>query len=172
DAAVIEVGGVGYLIHTPNGVLTSLKAGAEVKLVTHMVVREDAITLYGFETSEQRAVFGILVGVNGVGPKLALAVLSAFDPDALRKVVASGDVETLTAVPGVGKKGAQRMVLELTERLGAGLEAMPSASSEVRKALIGLGYTPAELRGVLDSVTSDAPVEEQIKAALKELARA
>ena len=173
-AAVLEVAGVGYLVHAPAPVLAGLTAGERVRLHTHLAVREDALTLYGFRTTDQRDLFQTLIGVTGVGPKLAVAVLSVFEPDALRRAVVSADVDALTAVPGVGKRGAQRMLLELRDRLDIVVDesTVPgSALAEVRAALTGLGYAPAELRGVVERVASPgATVPEMVKAALKELA--
>lgn len=175
-AVVIEVSGVGYLVHVPSSTLARLAVGGDVRLLTHLAVREDAMTLYGFESADERDVFQTLIGVNGVGPKLALAVLGSLAPDGLRRAVASQDVDTLTQVPGVGKRGAQRILLELKERLAphaATAEAPQSALAEVREALLGLGYTPAELREVLERVPAgeDVPVEETLRAALRELSR-
>lgn len=173
----IDVGGVGYLVLVPASVVSSLKVGEAVRLVAHLVVREDSMTLYGFDSTGQREMFRHLIGVTGVGPKLALAVLSVLDPEALSRAVASGDIDAITIVPGVGKRGAERMILELKEKLGAAAEVAPRSGSkvaEVREALIGLGYTPAEAREALEAIsasTSEAPVEELVKAALRELAR-
>lgn len=172
-AAVVEVGGVGYLVHVPVSVLGGLTVGRRARLFTYLAVREDALTLFGFATTDQREAFRALTGVTGVGPRLALAVLSALEPDALRRVVASGDVGALTDVPGIGKRTAERMVLELKQRLGPPAEnpvAVGSAVAEVREALVGLGYAPAELRPVLDRIAERAaPVEEMLRSALKEL---
>jgi holliday junction DNA helicase RuvA len=173
-AAVVDVSGVGYLVHLPVPVLSGLVVGRRTRLFTHLSVREDAMTLYGFATADQRESFRALTGVGGVGPRLALAVLSALEPDALRRVVASGDVAALTDVPGIGKRTAERMILELKQRLGPPAEhpvAAGSAVSEVREALIGLGYAPQEFRPVLDRIAvAGTPVEEMLRSALKELA--
>lgn len=175
-AVVLEVGGVGYLVYAPAPVLAGLAVGQAARLVTHLAVREDALTLYGFRTADQRECFQTLLGVTGVGPKLAVAVLSVLDPDQLRRAVATGDLDALTSVPGVGKRGAQRMLLELRDRLAVvAIEpSVPSvAVAEVRAALTGLGYTPAELRGVIEEVAAPgATVEEMVRAALKMLAGA
>lgn len=174
----IDVGGVGYQVFVSGRVLSDLRLGETVRLVTHLVVREDSMTVYGFMASDQREMFRHLLGVTGVGPKLALAVLSAFEPEGLARAVASADVDALTSIQGVGKRGAQRMVLELKEKLAASAEAVPvpgSKVAEVREALAGLGYSPAEAREALDRIdaaTSDQPVTELVRAALKELARA
>lgn len=172
-AAVLDVGGVGYLVFAPTPVLAAISPGERVRLLTHLVVREDSLTLYGFRTADQRDTFQALLGVTGVGPKLAVAVLSVFDPPGLRRAVASGDADALTGVPGVGRRGAQRMLLELRDRLGvvedATLVSAP-ALAEVRAALAGLGYTPAELRGVVEQVAAPgASVEDMVRASLKAL---
>lgn len=172
-ALVLDVAGVGYLVYAPAPVLAAAATGKRVRLLTHLVVREDAMSLYGFATPDQRDLFQALIGVTGVGPKLAVAVLSVFEPDALRRAVASADVDALTSVPGVGRRGAQRMLLELRDRLGIPLDessAPGSALAEVRAALAGLGYAPAELRGVVEKVAvAGASVEDMVRAALKEL---
>lgn len=175
-AAVVDVGGIGYLVACPTPVLATLAVGEQVRLLTHLVVREDSLTLYGFRTAAQRDTFQVLLGVTGVGPKLAVAVLSALDPDALAVAVAAGDADALTAVSGVGKRGAQRMLLELRDRLDLLPEVAPAgagpALAEARAALAGLGYSPAELRGVVEGVAvPGATVEDMIKGALKVLAR-
>jgi len=172
-ALVLDVGGVGYLVHAPASVLAGAVRGERARLLTHLVVREDSLSLYGFRTADQRDLFQILLGVTGVGPKLALAVLSGLEPSGLRSAIAAGDVDALTAVPGVGRRGAQRMLLELRDRLDIVVDeaAVPgSILGEVRAALSGLGYTPAELRGVVEGVAlPDASVEDMVRAALKQL---
>lgn len=171
---VLEVAGVGYLVHVPAPVLLGLRRGEAARLLTHLVVREDSMTLYGFRSADQRDLFQTLMGVTGVGPKLALAVLSVFEPRALRQAVAAADVDALTSVPGVGRRGAQRMLLELRDRLDVAVDESAVAGSalgEVRAGLAALGYTPAELRGVVEAVAlPGASVEDMIRAALKQLA--
>lgn len=173
-AVVVGVGGVGYLVNVPVPVLGGLSMGRPIRLFTYLAVREDALTLYGFATTDQREAFRALTGVTGVGPRLALAVLSALEPESLRRAVASGDVGALTDVPGIGRRTAERMILELKQRLGAPAEhpvVAPSAVAEVREALVGLGYAPAEFRPVLDRMSgAGAPVEEMLRSALQELA--
>lgn len=170
---VLDVAGVGYLVHAPASVLAGAGRGERTRLLTHLVVREDSMTLYGFRTADQRDLFQTLMGVSGVGPKLALAVLSVFEPSRLRQAIAAGDVDALTSVPGIGRRGAQRMLLELRDRLDIVLDetTVPgSALAEVRAALAGLGYTPAELRGVVEAVAAPgASVEAMVKLALKQL---
>lgn len=175
SAIELEVCGVGYLVNVPGQVTASLSAGEDTRLITQLIVREDSMTLYGFASAEDREAFRILTSVTGVGPKLALAVLSALGTEGLRKAVFSQDVSMLTEVQGIGKRGAERILVDLKERLGAIAEpgVQSSTTTQVREALIGLGYTPAELREVLDRLNgNDAPVEEMLRAALKELSRA
>lgn len=176
DGAIeLDVGGVGYHVLLPASLAASLRRGEQTRILTHLVVREDSMTLFGFGTADQRELFTKLMQVSGVGPKLALAVLSSMSTDALRKAILGQDIDRLIEVPGVGKKNAQRIVMELKEKIGfADTSAITSSSkiAEVRDALVGLGYTPSELRGVLDSMNDDdAPVEELLKTALKELSR-
>lgn len=174
SSVVVEVNGVGYLTQVPTPVASSVKRGEEISLLTHMTVREDALTLYGFFSELDRATFQLLLGVGGVGPKLALAVISALGSEGLQRAVATGDLAALTGVPGVGKRSAQRLMVELGERMSA-WEPTGSPSdkvAEVREALMGLGYTAAELRDVLSGLEEDAEVEAMVKTALRELARA
>lgn len=174
----IVVGGVGYEVNIATGLAAQLTAGSEAGLAIHTVVREDAISLYGFADTEERYTFRQLISVTGVGPRLALSVLSSLSTKALRSAVATNDLDALTAVPGIGKRGAQRMILELKEKMGSTSDPMTSGDpvlSEAREALTGLGYTPAEAREALEAIgSSDAQeqsVQELVKAALKELAR-
>ena len=118
DSAVIEVGGVGLLLHTTAATAASLRPGAEAVLATTLVVREESLTLYGFADEDERAVFNLVQTVSGVGPRLALAMLAVHTPDGLRRAVSGGDLVALTKVPGIGKKGAERIVLELRDKIG------------------------------------------------------
>jgi len=186
DGALVDVNGVGYRVHAPASVLARLPgSGERVRLYTHLHVREDALTLYGFTTGEERDLFEVLIGVNGMGPKGALAVLSVYAPDALRRAVLGEDVDALTLIPGVGKKTASRMILELKEKLGAGdidlgpvgaSPAVQQALSEVRAALLQLGYSTTEAREAIERVSAEAAAangngtpERLLKMALKEL---
>ena len=171
---VLDVCGVGYLVAVPTPLMSSLSVGQEATITTHLVVREDAMTLFGFESTEQKEAFLMLTSVTGVGPKLALSVLSSMTLGALRKAVVSGDVDAFVSIPGIGKRGAQRMILELKERFSVASSEPLTGSriAEVRDALVGLGYTPAELRDVLDKLDEEtSEVEDLVKAALKELSR-
>ena len=154
----------------------SRQPGGSAFLFTHLVVREDALSLYGFPDREQRDTFEALMSATGVGPKLALAILSAHSPSALRRAVIEGDLDALTLVPGVGKRTAQRLMIELAAKLGTSApeldtaDGRPSARGEVRAALEGLGYGPEEVREVLGALPGDGPVEVLLKEALKLLA--
>jgi len=173
---LVEVGGVGYRVAVPSGAVGVLEPGGPVFLFTHLVVREDALSLYGFPDREQRDTFEALMSATGVGPKLALAILSSHSPMALRRAVIEGDLDALTLVPGVGKRTAQRLMIELAAKLGteapepSAADGGPSARAEVRAALEGLGYNAEEVRYVLDTLPADGPVELLLKEALKLLA--
>jgi len=175
---LVEVGGVGYRVLVPTGSLPLLAPGAPAFLFTHLHVRDDALVLYGFATRDERDTFETLICATGVGPKLGLAMLSVHSPEALRHAVLDDDLAALTLVPGVGKRTAQRLMIELKARLqvpdlditdaGMGL----SARAEVRAALGGLGYGPDEVRDVLAMLgdTADASVEDMLRDALRLLA--
>ncbi|MGH3310518.1 MAG: Holliday junction branch migration protein RuvA, partial [Streptomyces sp.] len=156
DAAVLEVGGVGMSVQCTPGTLAGLRVGRPAKLATSLVVREDSLTLYGFADDDERQTFELLQTASGVGPRLAQAMLAVHTPDALRLAVAGGDEKTLTAVPGIGKKGAQKLLLELKDRLGApagtggpqpGRPGAPVSGGwrdQLHSALSGLGYAARE----------------------------
>jgi holliday junction DNA helicase RuvA len=180
DGAVIEVGGVGYRVFLTPKALAGLPRDGEVLVHTVTYVREDTLALYGFVTVDERRAFEQLLTATGVGPKLALAVLSVHSPDALRRAVSAGDADALTLVPGVGRKGAARLVLELRGRLGGGdgdpeppveVAGRP-AYAEVREALGALGYGPAEIKAALAALPPDAgaqATEELLRLALRGL---
>jgi Holliday junction DNA helicase RuvA len=179
---LVDVAGVGYRALVPTGTLAGIgEVGSDVFVHTHLHVREDALTLYGFATREERICFEALLGAHGVGPALALAVLSAHSPASLRQALADDDVDALTVVPGVGKKTAARLLLELKARLdvpelemaldGPGVVgAGGDGRSDVRAALASLGYGSDEVRAVLRELPSDGDVEELLRRALKLLA--
>jgi len=164
--ALLEVGGVGYLVTVTPRTLAELEPGATVFLHVHHHIREDAQTLYGFMRREERTTFQILVATHGVGPALAMAILGTHTPNALVDIVASSDVASLTLVPGVGKKTAERLLIELKSRLnlpildpigtGASNGNGGSALGDVREALYGLGYAPEEVRDTLREMTASA----------------
>jgi len=175
---LVEVGGVGYRVLVPLGALTTLEPGEATFLFTHLHVRDDALVLYGFPTRDERDTFEVLIGASGVGPKLALAVLSVHSPGALRRALLDDDVDALTLVPGVGKRTAQRMLVDLKARLELPdldlIEPEPgrpgAARAEVRDALTGLGYGRDEVRAVLAELPEDGAIEDLLRDALKLLA--
>jgi Holliday junction DNA helicase RuvA len=172
-ALIVEVGGVGFRVFVPKPLLTKFKSGEMVLLQTHLVVRENDLSLYGFETASDRQLFLTLLGVDGVGPKVALSVLSTLDLDAVQRAVFSEEADLLSRVPGVGKKTAQKIQLYLKDRLKplSGLEriaAMSDTDSEVLAALTSLGYSVIEAQTALQSLPKDAPddVEQKLRLAL------
>ena len=175
NALIIEVSGVGMRVHVPAPLRERMKVGEVVLLYTHLVVRQDALTLYGFETIADRSLFNMLLGVDGVGPKVALSVLSTLNMDTVQHAVLNKQDEILSRVPGVGKKTAQKIVLYLHDRLKpmSGLQAMAAmsdADSEVLAALTALGYSVVEAQSALQSLPKDAPenVEERLRLALQQ----
>jgi Holliday junction DNA helicase RuvA len=189
DSAVIEVGGVGIQVLCTPAALASLRVGAEANLATSMVVREESLTLYGFADYDERGVFELLQTASGVGPTLAQAMLAVHGPDEIRRAIMSEDLATLCAVPGIGRKGAQRIVLELRDKIGAptgsGAGPVPvrahvaaSWRDQVREALIGLGWSAREADSAVDAVAptvadGDAlSIPELLRAALQTLSRA
>jgi Holliday junction DNA helicase RuvA len=172
---VLDVGGVGYELIVPTSVLAGLPAaGAKARVHTRMIVREDSMTLYGFATTDERELFDLLTGVTGVGPKVALAFLSSLAPDALRRAVVAGDADALTVVPGVGKKVAQRVVLDLRDKLG-GHDAEIIAigpMADVREALIALGLTSVEASQVMADLDPDGKApDDLLREALQKVGR-
>ncbi len=175
-AAVIEAGGVGYAVQATPATLAGLRVGQEAFVHTSLVVREDSMTLFGFADADEREVFDALQTVSGVGPKLALTILATLTPDQLRQAVANADIAALTRVSGVGKKGAQRLVLEIGAKLGprrgGDLEAPSSnaRSGDVVAALVGLGFSERDAESAFSQVekaTPEAEVPELLRASLK-----
>ncbi len=183
DSVVVEVGGVGMLVHTTPATAASLRTGSTTTLSTTLVVREESLTLYGFTGEDERVLFETVQTVSGVGPRLALAMLSVHTPDAVRAAVTSGDITALTKVPGIGRKGAERIVLELRDRIGlptAGTQAsdQPATAAwqgQVREALVGLGWSVRQADDALEAVApraaEGANVSALLRAALQELGR-
>jgi Holliday junction DNA helicase RuvA len=170
DGAVVEVGGVGLSVVCAPTTLAGLRLGEEARLATSLVVREDSLTLYGFADDDARGLFELLQTASGVGPRLAQAILAVHAPDVVRKAIATGDITTLTRVPGIGKKGAERLVLELRDRIGpvGGSAAQTPLSlavggiawqDQVRQALVGLGWTPAQADQAVGVVATDLGTE-------------
>jgi len=196
DSAVIEIGGLGLRVQCTPGTLATLKPGEDARVATSLVVREDSLTLYGFCSDDERNVFELLQTASGVGPRLALAMLAVHTPDALRRAVWTEDLNALIMVPGIGKKGAQRIVLEMKDRLGPpgesdagnGQRAPRSASGvplwrdQVQSGLVNLGWPAREAEqaiaaledeGVIDDADSGAGVDVAtvLRAALRKLSR-
>jgi Holliday junction DNA helicase RuvA len=166
DGAVVEVGGVGLSIVCTPGTIAGLRVGEEARLATSLIVREDSLTLYGFADDDAKNLFELLQTASGVGPRLAQAVLAVHSPDAVRKAIATGDINTLTRVPGIGKKGAERLVLELRDRIGSvtgGGTGSPlslpvagiSWADPVRQALVGLGWTATQADQAVGVVSAE-----------------
>lgn len=174
DRVIIEMGNVGLWVSIPDQFRMSLSKGETISLHTHLVVREDSLTLYGFSTFEEREYFILLLGVNGVGPRLALTTLSTLNPTAIRRAVFSEQAAVFQRVPGIGSKTAQRIVLHLHGRITAtddldGLVTMADTDSQVVEALIVLGYSVVEAQAAVQAIRKDAPddVEERIRLALQ-----
>ena len=175
DWAIVNVGGVGFRVYMPTSVLSTLGAvGESVKLHTHLHVKEDDVSLYGFSSANELQLFETLIGVSGLGPRLALAMLSTMSVEQLTMAIATGSNDLLTTVPGIGKKMAQRLVLELKDKIGAGLIAIPAAQiaeehAEVMAALTSLGYSVTEASQAVATLPRDSKLtlEEQVKLALQ-----
>ncbi len=179
-SVIVDVNGVGYLVHVPSSADVPAR-GQEVELRTTMVVREDSMTLYGFTDHAAQQLFDLLLGTSGVGPKLALAVLSTHRPSVVRQALASSDVDLLCAVPGIGKKSAQKLVLELKDKVGGldapdivlpagtshGANGAPSAVTDTRDALLQLGYGPAEVAATLADLDLDGDTSTLLRRALR-----
>jgi len=184
DHAVVEVGGVGLAVQATPNTLATLRRGHQARLATALIVREDSLTLFGFTDDEQRDVFGLLQSVAGIGPRMALATLAVLDPDALATALVDGDVKTLTRVPGIGPKVAQRMVLELKDKVVAPASVpalVPQRSGgdprreQVVEALLGLGFAARPAEAAVDNALAadiDADASALLRAALAALGRA
>jgi Holliday junction DNA helicase RuvA len=189
SSAVVEVGGVGLQVHCTPSTLATLHVGSSVRLPTSMVVREESLTLFGFLDEDEKTVFELLQTASGVGPKLAQAMLAVLGPDDLRRAVAGEDVKALTTVPGIGQKGAQRIILELKDRIGSPggsaaqrlLAAVPQQQpwrGQVHAGLVGLGWSTKEADRAVDTVAPQAEAEGDpdvaalLRAALRSLSRA
>jgi holliday junction DNA helicase RuvA len=188
DGAVIEVGGVGLRVQCTPDTLATLKPGEHARVATSLVVREDSLTLFGFATDDERNVFELLQTANGIGPRLALAMLAVHSPDGLRRAVATEDLKALTMVPGIGTKGAQKIVLELKDRLGAPSDpgaalgasparrAAPSWRDQVTTGLINLGWSARDAEAAIAAVDLDfdgetPDVATALRAALRKLSK-
>jgi Holliday junction DNA helicase RuvA len=183
DSLILDVGGVGYELFASASTLRGIAAAdGEIVLHTYLHVREDALQLFGFAEAGEKQLFELLISVSGVGPRVALSVLSAFSADDLAKAIATGDVGLICTVPGIGKKTAQRLVLELKDKLAGGIETgetvltgvSQSTYEEARQALAGLGYSPVEAKKALDGYEADGEepsTEELVKHALRNLSK-
>lgn len=177
DDVVVVYGGLGFKVFIVPPLASELHKGDEIELYTHLIVREDALTLYGFKTEEERKVFEILMSVTGIGPRIGLAALSVFSPNDLRRAVADQDTATLSRIPGVGKKVASRMLVELGDKLGLPAQ-LPEASApsagvveaEVKAALIGLGWNETKAESVLSELGGNGlNASDLLRAALMKL---
>ncbi len=184
DHAVLEAAGVGYRVNATPATLGTLSRGVESRLLTTMIVREDSMTLYGFSESESRDLFSLLLTVSGVGPRIAMATLAVLDPNSLRTALTESNISALTRVPGIGKRGAERMVVELRDKVdaivgsGAGAATVPgtggadSVRDQVVDALTGLGFSTKQAESVTDSVLAaqpDASTAVVLRSALADL---
>jgi len=168
DHLVVETNGIGYKVFVVNDVIVSMVTDESVKLFTQLVVREDSQSLYGFLTMTEFDLFNLLVSVSGVGPKIAIAILSAGKIDELRSAIGCGDSAIFMAVGGIGKKTAERIILELKTKVGEiGINEIGNNAQEVINALAGLGYNMYEIREVLRQVSPELSLEAKIKEALK-----
>jgi holliday junction DNA helicase RuvA len=172
EGLVLDVGGVGYLVAATPPVVRMASGADEITVETYLVVREDAMQLYGFADRAERELFTHLLTVNGVGPKVALAVVSGSPADELRRAIVREDVARFMAIPGIGKKTAERIVLELKEKLGAVEAIAPRGEAELvaRDALVELGWTVGDAERALQDVDETLPVEEQVRHALRKAA--
>ena len=178
DYAIIDVNGVCFQVYMPSSTLTSLgNTGGEVHLHTHLITREDGMILYGFGSSEELELFKTLIGVTGLGPRLALAILSTMNVEQVTMAIATGSIELLTTIPGIGKKMAERLIVELKDKIGAGLIATPATylaqeNADVLAALTSLGYSVSEASRAIASLppsSSNLSLEERVRLALQYL---
>jgi Holliday junction DNA helicase RuvA len=178
DGAVVEVGGVGLAVSCTPGTLARLRVGEPARLATSLVVREDSLTLYGFADDDERSLFELLQTANGVGPKLAQTILAVHPPNEVRRAIATDDLVALTKVPGIGKKGAERIVIELRDRIGsvesstdtdlAGVTPVAPWREQLRHALAGLGFSGKEAADAVDVVAADAGESPDVSALLRQ----
>ena len=176
DGAVIDVGGVGLAVSCSPGTVARLRVGEQARLATSLVVREDSLTLFGFADDDERSLFELLQTANGVGPKLAQTILAVHPPREVRRAIAGDDIAALTRVPGIGRKGAERIILELRDRIGAveapaadrGVTPIAPWREQLRHALSGLGFTGKEAADAVDIVAADAGEAPDVSALLRQ----
>lgn len=175
---IVDINGISLHVFVPNSMMSKLPSvGAEVFLYTHFIVRQEELSLYGFLNAQDKAIFSLLLSVNGVGPKSALGLLSIFDSVSIAEAIVAGDIDTISKAPGLGKKTASRVVLELQSKLSgsSGFEVLPGSMTEKNEivgALLALGYSSMEIRQAIDDdLDSDAPLEEQLRIVLQRLGR-
>lgn len=175
DGLVVEVNGVGFVVHVPATLKDQSRLGENIFLFTKLIVREDSLTLYGFEEKESCDVFNLLLGVNGVGPRLAMSILSTLDTDVIRRAIFNEQLDIFSRVPGVGKKTAQKILIYLHDRISSLEDLSPVAGfsdvdNEVLEALIGLGYSVVEAQAAIQSLPRDIPkedIEERLRLSLQ-----
>ena len=170
EGLLLDVGGVGYLVAATPSAVRKADGAAEVTVETYLHVREDALQLYGFAEASERELFVQLLSVNGVGPKVALAIVSGSPAADLRRAIVLEDTARFQAIPGIGKKTAERIVLELKEKIGADTPPAPAGGLTARDALVELGYSVLDAEAALAHVDRDLPVEEQVRLALRQAA--
>ena len=176
DGAVVEVGGVGLAVSCSPGTLARLRLGEQARLATSLVVREDSLTLYGFSDDDERALFELLQTANGVGPRLAQTILAVHPPHEVRRAIATEDLAALTQVPGIGRKGAERIIIELRDRIGSvespsvdlGVSPVAPWREQLRQALAGLGFTGKEAGDAIDVLAADAGDSPDVSALLRQ----
>ena len=179
SSAVVEVGGVGLELMCTPGTIAQLRTGRQATLPTSMVVREDSLTLYGFADEEEKTIFELVQTASGVGPKVAQSIIAVLSPDGVRAAIAGEDVKTLTKVPGIGQKGAQRIILELKDRIGAPTGAVPGGTTpssaawrdQVHQGLVGLGYNARDAEKAVDAVADEAGPAPDVGALLRSALR-
>ena len=175
SSAVVDVGGVGMQVMCTPGTIATLRIGQQTQLSTSMVVREDSLTIFGFATPDERDMFELVQTASGVGPKVAQAMIAVLDPDRLRQAIGQGDLTTLTSVPGIGRKGAERIVLELKDRIGVTTTIAAGGGqvwrAQVHEALVGLGISAKDAEKAVDAVAAHHGADADVSTALRDALR-
>jgi Holliday junction DNA helicase RuvA len=174
EGLVVEINGIGYIVHVPARIKDKMRLGENIYLFTKLIVREDSLTLYGFDDQESRELFNLLLGVNGVGPRLALSIISTLETDVIRRAIFNEQVDVFSRVPGVGKKTAQKIFIHLQDRITSTKDLSPVAGfsevdNELLEALIGLGYSVVEAQAAIQSLPREMPdnIEERLRLSLQ-----